>query len=129
MKYYIKNRFNRAARFGAALTSGTGTTEQDYNTGKWIEVTQAQATFYSEHPNASFTEIINMEMNEVVVPQVPIETRYKRRVEQLVAEKYTYGEELRILFNGASDPQWAQHEQDVTNAKTQAKQELGISDE
>jgi hypothetical protein len=130
MKYYINKQIRRALVFSVAMPiSRVGTTQEDYQAGKFIEITQTQANFYTEHPNASFSEIINMEMNEIVIPEIPIEERYRRRVEQILSEKYTYGAELRILFNGSSYAEWAQHESDVAAAKAQAKQELGIEDE
>jgi len=60
--YYIKRGIKRAAEF-TALPSNIGTTEQDYKAGKWVEITQQQADFYTQNPYASFSEIMDMEMN------------------------------------------------------------------
>jgi hypothetical protein len=124
-RYYVKKQIKRACIFSVAINNA-GTNEEDYNKGKWVEISEEQAMFYNANPNASFQEIISMEMSEVKENVIPVEIRYRNRVEQLMREKYSIGSEIRILFNGENDSAWKEHEQDALKAKLQAKKELGI---
>ncbi len=39
-----------------------GSTEQDYNAGMWVPITEEHVEFMDAHPEASIAEILNMEM-------------------------------------------------------------------
>ncbi len=105
-----------------------GVTRQDYFSGKLIELSPEQADFYKKNPSAYFEEIMAMKIMPAVVVEIPIKERYAQRVRELISEKYTLEEELRILFNGISDPEFAEHELFVSEVKLQVKQELGINE-
>lgn len=126
MYSYIKKGTSRPIRFTQEM-SNTGSTIDDYNNCKFIHISDDQAVFYLDNPNASFDEIMNMELLPVVPPFIPIEEQYKQRVKELISEKYDIEEELRILFNGETDPAYVEHENFVNSVKQQVKQELGIT--
>jgi hypothetical protein len=123
-KYYICKKIKRPVVLSIALEN-TGYTQEDYNNGLYVEINKEQADFYIKNPTAFFSEIMEMKMNRETLYEVPIEEKYRNRVEQILWEKgYTVGKELRILFNGKEETEWGQHEKDVEDAKSQAKKEL-----
>lgn len=122
--YYIRRGIYRPVVFTVELKS-TGTTEEDFNNKEFVVITKQQADFYTGHPTASFSEIMDMEINPVVIVEIPIEERYKQRVKALIAERYSLEDEIRILYNGSSDPRFSEHETFVSQVKLQVKQELG----
>jgi hypothetical protein len=121
MKYYIKKSFKKAVKRGKHLADFTiGTTENDYNRGKWIEITQSQAEFYSTHPNASFEEIINMQMNA---------QSYSELVSKYIHERYSIDEEIAIVRQREEKKEkFNAYYSFCEECKVRAKQELGINE-
>ena len=126
-KYYcIKRGISRPLVLEVELKV-VGETKEDFFNKKLIPISQKQAKFYEENPTASFDEIMSIKMNPVIaIPEVPIEEQYQQRISEEISRKYTLDEEIRILYNGESDPRWQEHEDFVAEVKKQVKKELGI---
>jgi len=60
-KYYLIKAFEKAIALDKELIN-TGSTEQDYDNGKAVEISKKQFYFYKNNPTASFKEIIDMKM-------------------------------------------------------------------
>jgi hypothetical protein len=124
-RFFIKQGLiNRPFALFKVKDAAVGLTKADYFSGKLIELSPSQADFYRAHPAASFSEIMEMEIQPEVIAEIPIEEQYKQRVKELIAERYTLEDEIRILYNGRSDPRFAEHEAFVSQVKNQIKQEL-----
>lgn len=129
--FYLKKGIPRAVVFSQAITTNTGTTEEDYNQSKFVEITEQQSDFYLSNPTASFSEIINMEMTtQPPAPiELPIEIRYKRLVVKLIKERYDDDDEKAIIRQKDSNPdKFAEYYAYCEQCKVNAKQELGIND-
>ena len=53
-----------------ATAYSIGSSMEDYNDNKWVLLSEEQVQFHDEHPEASISEVWNMEM---VVPTEPTE--------------------------------------------------------
>ncbi|MDR1181792.1 MAG: hypothetical protein LBL13_07420, partial [Bacteroidales bacterium] len=125
-KYYINKNIKIAAQFTKALPGGTGTTEQEYQSGKWIKISKKQADFYTTHPTASFLEIINMEMQEIIPPT----PSYNELVSRYIREEYSMDDEIAIIRQKAEKPEkFTTYYAFCESCKERAKQELEISNE
>ena len=82
MKTYIHRDIRNVSEFENALNESvpTGTTYEDYKNGRWIELSAEQLAFRAEHGDASWKEIIEMEL----LPTIPPEPSLDERVERIV---------------------------------------------
>ena len=71
----------------------TGTTWQDYQAGKWIRLSQAQAAFHEEHPEAAAKEIIEMQL-----APPPVRTPEQAKAEKLSAIDRYDSEEVNRFY-------------------------------
>jgi hypothetical protein len=81
---YINRSMKGDFEVATALDGGSfmiGTTYEDYTQGKWIELTDAMASFRDAHPGANIKEVIEMEM--MPLPEPPPAKTFA----ELVAEK------------------------------------------
>jgi len=127
-RYYVKKGVPRVVRVGGAGMSLAGTTEQDYLLGKWIEISEEQADFYTQNPGAAYSEFMNMEMTPPPPPvEIPIEEQYERLVVSKIRAEYSIDDELAILRKRDIEPdKFAIYNTFCENCKIEAKQELGI---
>ena len=124
VKYFIKKGLKRAACFDTS-PSNIGTTEQDYADGKWVKISKKQSGFYAENPHASFSEIMNMEMKEAVVPEISIEEQYKMLVVSKIRAEYDIDDELAIQRKRDEDAStFLKYHNYCEQCKADAKQEL-----
>ncbi len=64
-RYFIKHKLiNRPFVLYKVNERFIGKTEDDYYRGLMFEVTESQAKFYEDNPEASFIEIMNKKLNE-----------------------------------------------------------------
>ena len=125
--YYIKRGRIRPSEFTKKLTANLGITRDDYNNGKWIEISKKQFDFCLKNPNSTFPEIAACEKENVAIPEISIEEKYKNRVVELISARYSQNDEIAILFS-EDEYRINEHNLFVEAAKSQAKQELGIDE-
>jgi hypothetical protein len=58
-KYFIKKGINRPITIACCSEKYLGTTFEDFNNNKFIEINKDQANFFYENPDAIYEEIIN----------------------------------------------------------------------
>ncbi|MDR1878286.1 MAG: hypothetical protein LBQ64_01830 [Bacteroidales bacterium] len=120
MNKYINKRFSRLGMRTfqhPPFPSGTGI--DDFNDGKWIELSEAQIAFAEANPKASGTEILNMQLYVPPPPPVP---SYGELVSQYIREQYSIDDELAILRQREEKPdKFAEYDNYCEQCKTRAK--------
>ena len=120
---YLKNDiYTTTITFNNELPSDLyliGVTYDDYVDGKWIKLTEEQIKFYSENPNASPKEIINMELDPI-----NIEIVRQNKLNEII--DYDKSEDVNSFsLNGVNV--WVDRETRVSlMSTTKIKQEMGI---
>jgi hypothetical protein len=127
MNKYINKRFNQLGmRTFQNPPSPMGASVDDFNAGKWIELSEDQITFAEANPDASGTEILNMQLYVPPTPPVP---SYEELVSQYIREQYSIDDELAILRQRETKPdEFAAYNTFCEQCKTRAKQELNINE-
>ena len=121
-KYYIRKGIGIPVITGIELNPA-GTTEQDYEDEKFIEITEQQADFYKQNPTASFSEIINMKMTS-------LGKQYKDLVISKIRVIYSDDDEHAIQRKRDTEPdEFAKYNAYCEQCKIEAKQELGLEEE
>lgn len=125
--YYINKKFKRAAVFGVKIEDA-GTTIDDYKAGKFVKITKKQAEFYKENPQASFSEIMAMEMlPQPEAVEIPYKDRYKALLISKIRSKYDIDDEMAILRKKDVEPdKFAEYNAFCEACKAEAKLELTI---
>ena len=125
--FYIRKNIRRPAVFGVQLSNNVGIYEPDYKAGKWVEITQQQADFYTQNPYASFSEIMAMEMTTPPIVEIPIEEQYKNLVISKIREEYSVDDELAIQRKRDIDTvKFSEYNTFCEQCKSDAKQELNL---
>lgn len=80
----VKNYYFTIEEELAPTAYEIGTTLADFYEGKWVLLSEEQTAFHEEHPNASVTEVWNMELIPTPVPHIrDIDDAKREKKEQI----------------------------------------------
>lgn len=78
------------------LYSNLGTTWEDYNSNKWVKLSEEQVSFWKENPNAKVQEVWNMELTPVHVRDVT-DAKNEKKSE---LSRYYHENLMNFKYNG-----------------------------